>query len=659
MAIPAAVTAIYPERKEPSDRWLDRAAKAAAGLFVSRSRFRPLSFKAFLRRVHEEGRALEREGDEALRRTAEDLSIALRREGFKDPLVARSFALVREAAHRTVGMRHFDVQLVGGRVLLKGMVAEMETGEGKTLTATLAACTAALAGIPVHIVTVNDYLASRDGRWMGPIYETLGLTVGTIVHGMTPAQRRAAYACDVTYCTNKEVAFDYLKDRLVLKDKRSPLRLQVERLFGGRARVDRLLLKGLRFAIVDEADSVLVDEARTPLIISGPGRAAEERAVYEKALALSENLVKGRDYTLSLRERILELTERGKDRLADLAEPLGGIWSGTRRREELVQKALQARHLYLRDKDYLVQDGKVQIVDEYTGRLMADRSWERGLHQFIEVKEGCEITGVRETLARISYQRFFRRYLTLSGMTGTAREVARELWGVYGLRVFTVPTNRPLRRTILPDRLFPTEARKWEQVVSDVLEVHRQGRPVLIGTRSVAASEHVSRLLSDKGLEHRVLNARQDQEEAEIIAQAGEPGRITVATNMAGRGTDIRLGPGVADKGGLFVIATERHEAGRIDRQLFGRCGRQGDPGSCRAYVSMQDELLAANTHPATRKTAGLLLRAPGGLFTWVGRLVTRRAQKRAERLHARMRRDLLKMDERLSTALAFSGRPE
>ncbi|MDR7465539.1 MAG: preprotein translocase subunit SecA, partial [Armatimonadota bacterium] len=597
-------------------------------------------------------RAVGRMTDAAIRAAAGELRLRLRREGLAEEPVALAFALVREAAARTVRERHYDVQLIGGRVLLDGMVAEMETGEGKTLAATLPACTAALAGIPVHIVTVNDYLATRDAEWMGPIYRALGLSVGVIRHGLDPEARRAAYACDITYCTNKEVAFDYLKDRLVLGRRSTRVHLQLERLYAEGARSQRLLLRGLHYAIVDEADSVLVDEAKTPLIISGAGGDSLEREVYRAALRLAADLQADREYVIEGRERSVRLTPAGQVALAEAARPLGGLWAGRQRREDLVRQAITALHLFHRDKHYLVQDGKVHIIDEYTGRVMPDRSWEHGLHQMIEAKEGCPLTSQKDPLARISYQRFFRRYLRLAGMTGTAREVAAELWAVYRLVVVRVPTNRPVIRRSLGEHVFPGAEAKWAAVVRRVAVVHATGRPVLVGTRSVAASDHLSRLLAAAGLPHRVLNARQDREEAEIVAQAGQPGRITVATNMAGRGTDIRLARGVAELGGLHVIATERHEAGRIDRQLFGRCGRQGDPGSYELFASLEDELVTVYGGKTTRR----LRAAVGGTSPATAARVVRGAQRAAERLHSRMRRDLLKLDEHLETALAFSG---
>jgi preprotein translocase subunit SecA len=660
LRIPDLPTGAYPERLEPRGNALDRLVSRIRGVALSRWMGRQNLRRTLVEAVAEQGRSIAGVDDAGLRSLAGDLGLHLRREGFQEGLVARSFALVREAADRTLGQRHFDVQVVGGWILLQGLVAEMETGEGKTITATLAAATAALAGIPVHVITVNDYLAARDAEWMGPIYRTLGLSVGAIVHGMDPRARRTAYGCDVTYCTNKEIVFDYLKDRIALGRTRGRIHIQVERLAGA-GRAPQLLLRGLHYGIVDEADSVLVDEARTPLIISGAAHpsAVAEQTIYATALGLSEKLEAGRDYLVEEGERLVRLTEAGEFRLSELAQDLGGVWRGRIRREELVRQALTSRHLFHRDKQYLVQDGKVQIIDEYTGRTMADRSWEHGLHQLIEAKEGCPVTRENAPLARISYQRFFRRYLKLAGMTGTAREVAGELAAVYGLATVSIPTNRPLHRRSLPPRIYPAAPAKWEAVVEQIAGLHQSGRPVLVGTRLVRTSEELSQRLTAAGLPHRVLNARQDQEEAKIIADAGERGNVTVATNMAGRGTDIRLAPGVAELGGLHVILTERHEARRIDRQLFGRCGRQGDPGSFEAMVSLEDELVRGQGLRALRWFAAKISRGSRPVPGWMGDLIFRQAQRSAERLHSRMRWDLLKFDERQETMLAFSGRGE
>ena len=641
--------------------WFDRAGIRIGSMAAARIRPRPEKFRWAVERVREFAPQVRDLTDEEAGRLAQALGQKMRREGHTNELTAHTFALIREVARRTLGTPHFDVQLIGGLVLLRGMIAEMETGEGKTLTATLAAGAAALAGIPTHIVTVNDYLAARDAEWMGPIYRALGLTVGTIVSGMQPADRRAAYRCDVTYCTNKEIAFDYLRDRLILWDRPGQVRLQLEQLLGGSSRLDKLVLRGLHFAIVDEADSILVDEARTPLIISSETNDTAEQDVCGEALEIAKALVENDDFRVSLSERSIELTSRGKSRIeSDFPWHRGRLCTNIAQREELVKQSLVALFLFSKDRQYLIKEGKVQIIDEYTGRLMPDRSWERGLHQLIEIKEGCEVTTRKETKARISYQRFFSRYLRIAGMTGTAREISGELQYTYNLPVVSIPTNRPLKRERLHDRIYATASQKWAAVVKSISELHQKGRPVLVGTRSVEASEHLSLLLAKADLPHRVLNARQDKEEALIIAKAGERGSITVATNMAGRGTDIRLAEGVAKLGGLQVIATERHEAGRIDRQLFGRCGRQGDPGSYGVFVSLEDELASVYTGRKVRWLAGALL---GPNSRWIGRSIGRaliiRAQRSAERLHSRIRRQVMKIDEQMGAALAFSGRQE
>lgn len=651
---------IYPERKEPRSEWIDRVAASITGAFASWIRPRASKFSWIVELVNQHKDSVKRLSDQEILLMARSLGERMRREGYKQELISMVFALVREVSERTISMPHFDVQLIGGLVLLNGMIAEMETGEGKTLVATLPACVAALSGIPVHIITVNDYLAERDANWMGPIYRSLGLTVGVIKHGMSIEEKRAAYRCHITYCTNKEVTFDYLRDRIILWDRPSEVRLQLERLYGNGSRIDRLIMRGLHYGIVDEADSVLIDEARTPLIISAEGNSLDEESLYRQAIDIAKRLTPKIDFTVSPSERSLELTERGKAQIREMTFFSGRTSLNIKQREELIRQALVALHLFFRDKQYLVKDGKVQIVDEYTGRLMPDRSWERGLHQLIEIKEGCEMTRQKETQARISYQRFFRRYLHLAGMTGTAREVAGELWSIYRLRVVTIPPNKPLKRYYLPDRIYTKSDQRWMAVVERISEMNRLGRPVLVGTRSVAASEHLSELLTQARLPHRVLNARQDKEEAEIIALAGQKGMVTVATNMAGRGTDIRLGEGVAQLGGLHVIATERHEARRIDRQLFGRCGRQGDPGTCEAIVSLEDELIEGYVGKILKWLTKLILKETDSLVgRWFGRFLFWKAQKKAERLFAKMRSQLLKMDEQLSDALAFSGRPE
>lgn len=649
---PGIATGSYPEREDVRESWLDRTTSAVFGALYQR--FGPNHLdRGFLRRVARASEGLELLTMHKLSEMASVLRRDLHRNGLRPDLVASAFAVIREVSGRTLGMRHFDVQLLGGWAMMRGKVAEMETGEGKTLTATLSAATAALAGIPVHIITVNDFLVARDAAWMKPLYDVLGLSVGTILEGMSTTDRRHAYGCSITYCTNKQVVFDYLKDRMLLQQENRALHLKIEALHRADPRVSRLMMRGLCFAVVDEADSVLVDEARTPLIISGGRGAGDEERVYRQALDAARRMLAGRDYLVSERERHVDLTDLGRAQAARLTNRYGGVWNVAGHRENIVRQALAALHLHLRDKHYIVDEGQIRIVDEYTGRVMADRSWERGLHQMVEAKEGLEISGRQETLARISYQRFFRRYLRLAGMTGTAREVAGELWAVYGLNTVRIPTNRPQARKIHGDLLYPTSRAKWQAIAAQVAELHKSGRPVLVGTRSVADSEHLSGLLSEAGIQHSVLNARQNRTEAEIVAQAGQPGRVTVATNMAGRGTDIRLAPGVGEAGGLFVIASERHEAGRIDRQLFGRSGRQGDPGEGQAMVSLDDELV--------RSVFGSLLDRlrSGHLPGWLGRMLFSWAQRTTERRHSAIRKRLLHSDESLQDLLAFSGRGE
>ena len=660
LAAPVNFDEIYPERQEfRGEEWLDRLGTAVTGKIMRNLRSSPYRVDAFARavaRLDAQYSALDLLG---LREHARELKMRLRREGMRDELIAQSFALVRETADQLLGMRHFDVQLKGGWIMLNGMIAEMNTGEGKTLTATLPACTAALAGIPVHVITVNDYLVERDCEIMRPVYEALGISVAAATAEMDHKARQAAYLADVVYVTNKTVVFDYLRDRILLATGSSTLHLKLEKLYGADTRSRRLLLRGLHYAIVDEADSVLIDEARTPLIISTEVASGDEALVAEQALGIARQLVLGRDFVIVVAERRIALTEAGHERVVDLCQALGGVWAGAMRREELVTQALTALHLFERDDHYLVREGKIQVIDEHTGRVMADRSWGQGLHQLIEAKEGCEITPRKESLARISYQRFFRRYLHLSGMTGTAAEVTAELGSVYGLAVVPVPSHRPSRRSYRRDRIFTTEQQKWRCIADRVAQLHAKGIPVLLGTRSVAASEVASGLLSERGLAHQILSAKQDEEEAGIVASAGEPGRITIATNMAGRGTDIKLAPGVEKLGGLHVILSERHEAGRIDRQLIGRCARQGDPGNAEAILSLEDPLLllykGGPSEWLARRFAvfGDIIGGPA-LRAWI-----LYAQYRTERAQSRVRKNLLKSDKQMGDILSFSGRPE
>ena len=651
----------YAERADPRENRLDSAllhgwGRTSSYLLSGLWRRR---LDRFVQRAEDEEERLSALADERLRQTADALRGRLSSANSNFDGIPLAFALAREAAHRHTGMRHFRVQLLGGAAMMSGSLAEMQTGEGKSLTALLPAIAAALSGRPVHIVTVNDYLARRDAELFRPVFNALGLTVGLIEHGQQPQDRQRAYACHVTYCTNKDLVFDYLRDRLALGARRGRARLLVDELFKGSlaGQSQRLLLRGLHFAIVDEADSVLIDEARTPLILSGmPGKAENDAGLYETALELARRLVPGDDFQLLANRKAIRLTAHGECRMAELTVGLHGLWAIRRAREELTQQALSALHFFQRDVQYIVVDGKVQIVDEYTGRVMPDRSWERGLHQLIEAKENCAITEISHTLARMTYQRFFRRYLHLCGMTGTAVETAGELCAVYGLRVVRIPTNRPLRRTNFGTQIFRTAALKWSAVVDSAKAVTRDGRAVLIGTRSVNASEHVGELLLKAGLQPVILNARQDRQEAEIVAGAGQPGRVTVATNMAGRGTDIELHPAVKEAGGLHVILTEYNESRRIDRQLFGRVGRQGDPGSYESIVALDDELFQRFAGKQLLRIVTGGVRLTEKIPPVIGRALKGYSQSGAERVHGRARRMTLAEDHRWTKSLGFAG---
>ena len=489
-----------------------------------------------------------------------------------DDILPEAFAVVREASRRVTGMRHFDVQLIGGMVLHRGKIAEMRTGEGKTLVATLPVYLNALTGKGVHVVTVNDYLARRDSEDMGRIYRFLGLSVGLIVHDMEYPDRKAAYQADITYGTNNEFGFDYLRDNMVV-DK------------------DQMVQRELHYCIVDEVDSILIDEARTPLIISGPGEKPTE--LYNVIAHVVSNMKEGEDYTVDEKQKQVAPTEAG---IAKAERMLGvknlyDVEHGVDFSHHIMC-AIRAKALMKRDRDYVVKDGEIIIVDEFTGRLMYGLRFSEGLHQAIEAKEGVKVQRESQTLATITFQNYFRMYHKLAGMTGTAKTEEQEFQKIYGLDVVVVPTNKPMIRIDYPDVIYKTRRAKYKAVVKEIVELHKSGRPVLVGTTSITQSEELSALLKKAGIPHNVLNAKYHEKEAAIVAQAGQMGQVTIATNMAGRGTDIVLGEGVPELGGLHIIGTERHESRRIDNQLRGRCARQGDPGSARFYLSLEDDLM-------------------------------------------------------------------
>ena len=574
-------------------------------------------------------------------------------KGQSTEFLIKSFALVREVSSRTMGMEHFDNQIFGGWVISQGKLAEMQTGEGKTLTATLPACSAALSGIPVHIITSNDYLVVRDAEWMGPIYKRLGLTVGTVTEGSTEEQRREAYACDITYCTGKQIVFDYLRDRMLRVNVNTKLKHKLDGLRGERSISNRLVMRGLSFAIIDEADSILIDEAKTPFILSKSNPNQEQHDVCVKALNFSRTLKEHKDYVISLCTKEIELTSSGKKAITNLSDEFSGIWKGALLREELIRQALYARLLLKRGRDYLVSEGKIKIVDQNTGRVMPDRSWGQGLHQIVEVKENCKLTSTNVTISRITYQEFFRKYIMLSGMTGTAIEVKNELQSVYDLEVQIVPANKTNLREQLPTKVFKTIEEKWQAVVNEIIAMNKQQRPVLVGTYSVSDSEIISKILKNKGLKHQVLNAKQNKDEARIIAKAGQLKQITIATNMAGRGTDIKLNEQVEKIGGLHIIVTQRNDSSRVDRQLIGRCARQGDQGSYRFILSLQDELVENNFSLIFKKA---ISNRSYRFVNSIGNKVISVAQCRVEKMHATTRKNIMRIEPELKKTLAFAS---
>lgn len=543
-----------------------------------------------------------------------------------DDLLPDVFALVREAGKRALNMRHFDVQLIGGMVLHHGKIAEMKTGEGKTLVATLPVVLNSLEGKGVHLVTVNDYLARRDMEWMSNIYSFLGLTSGVIVHGLDEVERREAYAADVTYGTNNEFGFDYLRDNMKFYRK-------------------DLVQRDFHYAIVDEVDSILIDEARTPLIISGPGDTPT--ALYARIDALIPSLKKEENFTVDEKARSVTLTDEGVARCEKLLQ-IDNLYDPKHiTLQHHIMQGLKAHHLFTKDVDYIVKDGQVVIVDEFTGRLMPGRRFSDGLHQALEAKESVKVEAENQTLASITFQNFFRMYDKLSGMTGTADTEAVEFRQIYNLDVSVIPTHRPMVRKDFPDAIYRNQEDKYKAIVQDIAELHKNGQPVLVGTISIEKSELISKMLTKSRVPHNVLNAKQHEKEAEIVANAGERGKVTIATNMAGRGTDIKLGEGVIDLGGLHILGTERHESRRIDNQLRGRSGRQGDPGSSRFYLALDDDLLRLFGSDRIANLMGRLGMDDGQAIE--NRMVSKaieNAQQRVENHNFDIRKQLLEYDD-------------
>ena len=655
---PGASLGKYPQRPEIVLDDLEALIKHWGGRVRSRFSQKRKSPASIARRVKIREQELQDYSEQDFDAVIEEFRWRLHQRGLIDHVILDSFAVIREAAARTLGKRHYDAQLYGGWLMINGMLAEMQTGEGKTLTTTLPSCTAALSGIPVHVITANDYLAKRDCEILQPLYMRLGLTSAWVVDGMTPEQCHEAYQADIVHTTNKQIAFDYLRDRIEMGDDTGDLRFQYRQtqrqLQPGSNQ--QLLLRGLCFAIIDEADSILIDEANTPLIITRQIPNEESAETYGDAIYLASSLLIHDDYKTDAKHRSVELTVAGEDKLEQQASKLTSLWTNQRKRESLVKQALAAELFYKRDRDYLVQEESIQIIDQSTGRLMPDRSWEQGLQQMIEAKEGCLISEQRESLARISYQRFFSRYLRLGGTSGTLHEVSNELHQVYGLQVRKVAVNRPSQRLMLGVKLYRDTKAQKTALLKRVVELRRGGRPLLIGTCSVEESERVSAWLQQVQIEHRVLNARQDHEEAEIITVAGEKNAITVATNMAGRGTDIALGAGVEALGGLHVISLGLHDSHRIERQLFGRAARQGDSGSAEAILSLEDPALDNCRGCTMLNLLSWFCGKAKPVNGWMCLPILRSAQHRHEKQQTKIRRALMKQDKHLRRVLAFSG---
>jgi preprotein translocase subunit SecA len=562
-------------------------------------------------------------------------------------LLVEAYALVREAGRRTIAMRHFDVQILGGIAMFHRSIVEMQTGEGKTLAATLPMYLHGLLGRGCHLATVNDYLARRDADWMGPIFRMLGMSIGVIETPMGQPERRKAYACDVVYGTAKEFGFDFLRDRLLLRrisEGQTDILGAMLQQHGRPASADEKPVQGdPYFALVDEADSILIDEARTPLIISALPTEEQRLAVecYKWSASVIHEFVEDEDYEYDHEKKSAELSREGRQKVRLLPKPAEMDSVGMVNIYQYIERAIMVDREYHFDRQYVVRDGEIVIVDEFTGRLSEGRKWRAGIHQAVEAKQGVQVTVETGQAARITVQDFFLRYEYLAGMTGTAMGSARELHRIYRCHVMAIPTNRPAIRSRLPSRVFGTADAKWAAVIEEIRQLHAVGRPILIGTRSIDKSEHLSELLNREGIEHSVLNANHIATEAEIIAAAGQPGKVTVSTNMAGRGTDIKLGEGVADQGGLHVICTEMHDASRIDRQLIGRCGRQGDPGTFRQYIALDDELVLVGLGPKKSRKYKERGEKTDGPFEHFA-AAFRRAQRKVERRHYSQRKSLM-----------------
>ena len=640
------VTVAPRELQRGLDSLVARGIGAARRSALVRARLEKRARVAFA-----EYEALEVVGAVALQTQIAEQRTTMRRSPGNRALELHGLSLAAELARRTLGLRPHFVQVLGALIQLDGALAEMATGEGKTLVVGIAAAVAGWSARPVQVVTANDYLAERDAEWLAPFFKACGLQCGAVIGNSEAQERRASYAKDIVYTTGKELLADYLRDRILLGAMADGARRHLRFLLKPDQDL-RTVQRGLHTVFVDEADNLLIDEAVTPLIISQAQPNDALREACDAAHTLASRMERGRDYRVDVAMQSVELTQPLS--LDDQAVP--GIFAPAKWREDLLKQALKAREFFHRDRQYVVDDGKLHLVDESTGRLMPNRSWRQGLHQAVEAKEGIELSDPTETIARMSFQRFFRMFQRLGGLTGTAREARDELWLVYGLAVIPVATNKPLRRTQMPDRFFATQSEKWSAVVAEATRLSAAGRPVLIGTRTISASEEISRRLLAVGVPHRVLNAVRHHDEATVIAEAGQRGGITVATNMAGRGTEIRLSADAKRAGGLHVIATERNSSGRIDRQLFGRAGRQGDPGSAQAFVALDDDLFLRNLPVAGQRALAAILKTKLPGSTAILRAAVAQAQRKSQSRAFQQRRSVMAADSWMEDALSFCG---
>lgn len=653
---PGLVHGVYPQRKNPPHGF--RQQLRTIGLKLADQ----VSLKGsgyYLRRAdHVLGlqQRYESLSDAALQEDARAIAAALSQHGLRHHRLLEAVAVAREVIRRETGLLAYRSQICATLVMLDHRLAEMHTGEGKTLATYMAALTAGIAAIPTHVITANDFLVSRDADGLRPIAARIGLEVGAIIEEMTPEQRREAYACHITYCTGKELVFDYLRDRLAAQDARHDLHRRLNRLSRSQTSARGVVLRGLCLALIDEADSILLDEATTPLILSQPRPGGMTEKHYQQALQIAARLDPELHFRTYHDTREIELTALGSNTVDQLCAKLPGLWRIARFRTDTVVQALRAVHLYARDRDYLVRDDAVHIIDPTTGRIAQGRQWAKGLHQFIELKEACPLSNAFAPMARITYQRFFPRYLQLGGTSATLHEARGELLSLYGLGVVRVPLHRASRRQQTAPQLFRNATHKWRAVIARARELHGRDIPVLIATESVDDSETLSAMLHAAGIPHVVLNARQDVEESRIVAGAGHPGSVTVATNMAGRGTDIKIDDKIAALGGLHVLSCQLNGSRRIERQLYGRCGRQGQPGKVEILLSLDEPLLQRQL---SKRTLGWLRKAFARRATlpgWIASPLLGWVRQRHERHQKQLRKALQKLDEQNRKLLGMGG---